>query len=369
MEIKEIRLSFIQLETLVAPLTSLLAPAIPYKFLLSEPMYQTEIAQIQAGGGPHHLPWHDGHGKLFWFYYLEKKGPSVAKPKDVWRGLVPLECDIDGKASSPGIPGSVALRGYLHPWGIGVIVDVEAKGSWSLEQAVDFAFHVRNGNDYVWTANVDGKPLSLNAVIGQAIAGIRAKAYGPAMAAGQTGDAFSLVTVLDADGVDPAAPVKNKKELHRALEACANWSQYWKESELKNLSDRTIEIKTGPPSHLLYGTRRGRVVWFPKAFRGTTSKPESLRCYHQNLMAATLQTESLCRLVQAIAKQLAAGQTVGQFSVTHGNCMRLAAGILGRLYGGSLETYRSHSVRDQIKQTYVGALNAVRGAVGMPGLG
>jgi hypothetical protein len=62
------------------------------------------------------------------------------------------------------------------------------------------------------------------------------------------------------------------------------------------------------------------------------------------------------------------GQTLGDFAVTHANCMRLVAGILGRLYGGTLDTYRSHSVRDQIKRTYLDSVNAVRSAVGMPAL-
>jgi hypothetical protein len=366
--IKEIRLSFIHLETLTAPLCSLSTPDIPYKFLLSEPLYQTQLANILSGSGLQRMPWYDGAGKLFWFYYLEKKGASYVKPKDAWRALVPLESDIDGTISGAWVPGMVKLWGYLYPWGIGLIADVQAQSSWSLDLAVELAFQVRRLNKYDWTVNGITKQFSLNALMDAVIAAMRAKAYGPQATAGQTGEIFSLVTVLDADGIDATTPVENKQELHRALEALTGWSQFWKTIELKELSEGQIEIKQSPSSHVLYGGRRGRMVWFPAAFKGAVTYTESLSCYHQNLMAAILQTESLCRLAQAAAKQLAAGQTLGDFSVTYTNCLRLAVGTLGRLYGGTLDTYRSHSVRDQIKRTYLDSVNAVRSAMGMPAL-
>src|SRR5262245_28495005 len=132
MNIKEIRFSFIQVETLTAPLAALTAPNIPYKFLLNDALYQAEVAKILSGSGPRRLPWHEGFGKLFWYYYMEKKGPGYVRPKDAWRGLVPMLSDVGGKASADWLPGgTISTYGFLYPWGIGAIVDVHVEGSWS----------------------------------------------------------------------------------------------------------------------------------------------------------------------------------------------------------------------------------------------
>lgn len=376
MIIKALRLSFIQLETITGPLASLKAQTIPYQFLLSQALFQGELSNALAGTGAPRVPWDDGVGKLFWYYYLEQTSVDKRKGKASWEKLVPLQTDLEGTTISAGwVSGTVEAHAYLYPWGIGLIVDVSAQGSWTLEEAVEFAFKVRHDGKYDWTVNGTTTPTSMNGLIERAIAVLRSRAYGPAMDPGQAGDAFSVVTVTDAEGADATVAVENKKELHRVLEAWTGWSPQWKISGLKNLGESAIDImrKVSPDGHVLYGGRRGRAVWFPAGFHGANPRnPDGLECYHQNLMMSSLQTESLCRLSQAVAKQLAAGQTMGQFSVTYGNCARLAAGILGRLYGSPTfyDSYRSQSLRDQIKRTYFDAVNAVRTAsgIGMPPL-
>jgi hypothetical protein len=57
---------------------------------------------------------------------------------------------------------------------------------------------------------------------------------------------------------------------------------------------------------------------------------------------------------------------MADFSVTYRNCVQLAAGLLGRLYGG-IDTYRSHSVRTQIDQAKA-QINAIRKLFNMPEL-
>jgi hypothetical protein len=358
MVVNKLKLSFVQIQTLIAPLASLGAQKIPYQFLLSTPLYKAEIGRAVSGQSAHHLPWDDGEGgegTLFWFYYLEKKRIWKIAPDDAWRGLVPLRCDLDATVSAAWVPGTVALRGYLYPWGIAVVVDVQATGPWSLEQAVDLAFQIRSKGTFDWTRGAETTALHLNALLDRGIATLRTTAYGEESESGQAGEVFSVVTVLDGAEIDAEVPVEDGKELHKALDAWSGWNPYWKKNQPKPLTGAVIEIKQSPPGHLLYGGRRGRVVWFPAAFGA-----DGLECYHGNLVAATLQTESLCRLADGVAKRLATGQTMGEFSVTCTNCTRLAAGILGRLYGGSFDTYRSHSVRDQIKRTYLDAVNTAR---------
>ena len=50
--------------------------------------------------------------------------------------------------------------------------------------------------------------------------------------------------------------------------------------------------------------------------------------YHTNLTMATLHVESLCQLAVYASEQLNAGATLGAYSVTYGDCVRLAAGAL-----------------------------------------
>ena len=88
MMIKAIRLSFVRIDTVIPPLASRVAPAIPFDFLLSEPSFMNELARAQSGAGSRRIPWHDGFASRFWFFYLEKRMPP--KAKEAWRGLVPL---------------------------------------------------------------------------------------------------------------------------------------------------------------------------------------------------------------------------------------------------------------------------------------
>ncbi len=357
MMIKAIRLSFVRIDTVIPPLASRVAPAIPFDFLLSEPSFMNELARAQSGAGSRRIPWHDGFASRFWFFYLEKRMPP--KAKEAWRGLVPLECEVDGKVTAGWLPGTVGLRAYLYPWGAALLVDAEAKGSWSLDQAVDLAFQVHHLNKYECTFQ-GVKQLSLHALMSAVINAISGAAYGTEIPIDQVGEIFSLITVLDADGIDAGKSVEDKGDIHRALAAFTDWNQSWRLDSLKNLNESRLEIKQSPPSHLLFGARWGRAIWFPALFNTTT-----LTCYHQNLVAASLQTESLCRLINAAARQLAAGQRLVDFSVKYESCLRLAAGTLGRLHGGTLDTYRSHSVRDQINRTYEDSVNALRGELGM----
>ncbi len=365
MTIKEMLFAFLQTETLAAPLASANPPAIPFGFLLNQATYQAAIAS--ADGAQFKLPWRRRYGKKFWFYYLEKKEGSQVTAKDAWRGLLPLLTDIGGDVVPAAAPVSATLSTYVYPWGIGVVADVRVRGAWSLDEAVPLAFQIRQQEKYAWTENPAPPPLL--PLMDKAIATVRARAYGAGAASGQPGEPFSVVTVADAEGIDPTLPVVNGSDLHRALEAFTEWSNLYKTTKTKDLASQSIEIKQTqkPEGHVLYGGRRGRAVWFPGEFPSSSgpARKNALECYHQNLVMSTLQTESLCRLAGATATQLADGGAVGQFSMTYKNCANLAAGILGRLYGGSLHTYRSVSLRDQIKRSYLNEVNTVRQAFGL----
>jgi len=368
MVIKELRLAFLQMESIVGPLAALKAPAIAAPYLLNEGLYQKALEDALAAPAARRLPWADRIGKRFWFYYLEKTRLKDRVPKQLWRALVPFTATLEGGAvSGARIPGDVATLVYLYPWGIGLAVEVHIEGSWTLEEAVTLALKIRQTNTFDWTTPAATTPVTLDGLMDRATAAARIGAYGPGVPAGHKSEIFSIVTVIDAEGVDSTVALENKKEVHRALEALTSWSSLWKVIALKDLSASGVDImrKESPPGHMLYGSRRGRAVWFPAKFLSAPpTNTESLTLYHQNLYVSSLQTESLCGLATVAAAQLAAGQTLGDFAITYRNCIVLAAGILGRLWGSPTyyDSFRSDSVRCQIRATYLDAVNAIRKA-------
>src|SRR5262249_46208636 len=100
MVIKQLRLAFLQAESIVGPLASLKAPAIPAPYLLNEGLYQKALEDALASPAARRLPWADRIGKRFWFYYLEQTRLKDRDPQQLWRALVPLTATLEGIAVS-----------------------------------------------------------------------------------------------------------------------------------------------------------------------------------------------------------------------------------------------------------------------------
>lgn len=355
--IKEIRFTFLQVECLASPLRALKSPAIPFDFLLSGPRYQREFEDAIEGSSDCLPPWRDGFGKLFWRYYLYKIPPAA---KDARRAMAPFYLPLKTKIAADWLTGKAGARAYLYPWGIGLVFDVRATGSFTLDEAVGLGFQAQRLGKYKIEVNGAQKETGLKGLFDTLLAAVRSKVYGPGIAAGNTSEMFSVVTILDADEADAAEAVAEGSDLHRALDALTGWNTLYQKTKPKDLNGARIEIKTSPEGHLLYGGPRGRCVWFPGNFVSQAPYSRTLLCYHQNLTTASLQTESLCRLAKDAAEILQNGQSLADSSLAYQECAKLAAGALGRLYGGTCETYRSHSIRAQIGSLYRDPVDAIR---------
>lgn len=360
MTVKKFRLSFIQMETLVVPLAALTTPVIPYDFLLSDAKYPRQYAAALAGSGPHRPPWRDDMGKMYWFDYFGRSTASGRSVRDVWQGLAPLETPSASLTPAAGTPGTIEVRTYLYPWGIAAIADITVQGTWALPQAVAQAFQLRRKLSYQVTVSGTAKTLPLLPALNEVIAGVRTTAYGTGIPSVR-GETFSIVSVLDGDGVDIVQPIS--EEIQKALAGLTSWNDDWIAIKPDDLKLSSIRIRKSPDSHALYASKRGRAVWFPAGFETATGSTQRLNCYHNNLLMATLQTDSLCRLCAAAAQQLANGEKKKDWSQTYRNCVRIAAGLLGRIYGGN-ETYRTRSAKELIK-TYRQVIDAARKDFGM----
>jgi hypothetical protein len=356
-KIKNLRLSFIHVECVAAPLRTWPPPEIPMPFLLSGPLFQAQMNQALNDVEPYSIPWINGEGRRFWIRYIQKNSPTT---KDYWQALVPLGYQSELSPAPLWTDGTVSMRAFLYPWGIASIVDCVMTCAAELKDAVRLAQTIRRTPMFRVDAGTGSRDISLESLNDLGVDQVRAAAYGPATAKGQSGDPFSVVTVLDADGGDETQAVEEGGPVHRFLEGLVGWDSKWETLVLDPLKDSTIKIKKSPPGHLLYAGSRGRVVWFPGHFLSKEeASPHTLRCYHQNLMMGALQVESLGQMAKDAASALDEDQSLDEFPIAYGDCVQLTAGILGRVNGGK-NTYRSNSLRRQVQDSFKDEVNAIR---------
>jgi hypothetical protein len=360
MKITNLRFSFIQAGCASDALSSLNPPPVRFSFLLSAPAYQQRFTEASQAYDKHERirpPWRYGFGKLFWKYYIQK---NTARAKDLWRMMVPLYYDLGAVITADWLNGTIAARTYLYPWGIGLVLDIIVEGSFSVDEAANLGFQVDRLNKYKVT--LEGgvqKELPLKGLMEFLLTSMYTEALNVPVAA-RASELFSIVTVLNAEDADPKQPLKEGGDLNEMMEAMVDWNPLFKSIPLPKLDSSKIDIKNSPAGHILFGGRRGRFVWYPGNFRSKVGSPNRLNCYHQNLTVASLQTESLCQFAQDISERLDGDGSLVNTSVTYQSCAQLTAGILGRMYGGASDIYRSGSIRSQIAKSYIPAVAAVR---------
>ena len=365
-QVKEVRASFIQFIPALALLRTRTPPSIPCTFLLSDVDFQKQYSKVQTGQTDQRKP--ERYGKLFWSQYISNTTPAL-----LWRNLVPIEYDLQTIVPSLVLDNcNVTLHAYLYPWGLAVIVDVKLMDAKPLDQTVNLLRDIRDRTKIKWkfdntsgTASPEGLTTELHKRLTPDI-------YGSQIAAEEAGSQFTIVTLVDADGVDHKAPIVEGGPIHLALEGLAGWNRNWADipPQPQSLVDFRIPSRVGPVGHILYGKSRARVVWFPADFRSKADYPDRLPCFHKNLSVATAHTEALCVLAQDAASNLRTLDSLDSFSATYRGCAQLAAGILGRLHGNKIDDpkaiklpiYRSGSVRAQIL-TYKDDVNELRSKV------
>ncbi len=337
------RLAFIWVETTLE-LVHDPVPAAPFAFLGGDATFVPRFDNLQEGQSDPDgltLPWPKPAGDHFWTFYLQRRPGNVSGGK-AWEAFVPFRLKLDLSVSAPWLPARVVAEGYYYPHGYGLVVtfQVEPPTALSLEDTIELARDVRKRRTLVvaWSPT-RSEELILDAFADSALAMLREQALGKDAPAGTVATApFSVVTFVKIDGVDPTAAFPEGGDIHRALEAVTGWH----EGPLVNLpplKDNVLDPEA--KDDVVYAKKRGRAVWSP--YPATTSGKHTMACYGRNLVHASLQTESLARLVVETVEH-------GFLSDTHRDLARYAGGLLGRLYGGSANTYRTMSCRVQLEQ-------------------
>jgi hypothetical protein len=358
MLIKEMCLSFVQFELLAEPLRPF-APAIPFDFLLDSGKYATMFGRCLQRVGQCRAPWSTGYGRRFWRSYIERESPP---PREYWDHLVPFKHDSEPALKASWLKGNARARAYLYPWGVGVLIDMNVTEAKDIDAAVDMVVSIRNSNHLEMTLKGGARIGTVQFLVNSWSKYVREVAFGPETEEGSRSDLFMIVTVLDADGADPNAAVGDGTPLHRSLNGFARGIKNWKTAVPGPIGKSALGTGSAAAGNILFATKRGRTVWYPDSFPSVGSGFEdTLRCYHRNLTAATLQTEALCMFASDAAALISAGKTHAEWASNHDQCGLRAAGLLGRLIGGKKGTYRSQSPQNQIETLYDDSVKSLRG--------
>ena len=335
--IKDLRLSFIWVETLFDMLRDAQPAGAPMAFLGRSHLYAAQFAAMPAGLGP---PWPKPSKHNFWRYYLQCD-PFKMPASQAWRFLVPFRrVPLSVRGATPAL--RVIAEGFYYPHGIGLIVTLTDTTDRALFDAVAASFLLRTDACVVVDDGAGGRAVTLDQCADECFDSLRAAAYGAAVKAGvRSLDPFTVVTVVQAAGVD-TGPLVTGGPVHRSLEAWTGWRTSWKTDALSDPA-KTVLTTSGGGSRALYASRRGRAVWFPDRF---TVPGRALSCYHRNLALSSLQVESLGA---AVTRTLAvSGGDLTTLSVHHTDSVGYSTDMLGRFYGAPATTYRGWSAPRQI---------------------
>jgi hypothetical protein len=358
--IEDLRPAWIWLESFPGSLTSPLLDQVAGCSLIDAAGYQGAFgrARSQPAPGPFAVPWDMSEPERiqwFWTYYFENSSPHQVLPQEAWRKLVPLRRPAGVTVTAPWLPGYIRFHAFHYPHALALVALAGLQADLSLVAAVNTAQQISRGGVFDATF-ADGKTgrYTLPALASQTLDRLSAAAFGADVLPRERSLPFSLATVVRAQGnLDVHQANPENGAVHQALDGlCRDHA-----APPEKLQQAVLATRRANASHLFYGLRRSRAVWYPTSFLPNPRRQYTLGCYHHNLLFATLQTESLLALL-GMADRLG---DLNKLSPSMQRLVRAAAGIVGLLYGGNGKCYRSQSPRRQIDDSgQVPAVNRVR---------
>lgn len=319
-------------------------PDVPFAFLGRDTTWAPRFEAVRRyHGDPDHLtpPWPRHRGKHFWGMYLGCD-PWDVDPWRAWKHFVPLRLKRPVEVEAPWLEGRVDTEGFFYPHGYALVVDVRLRPAdpdgWPLFEAVDHAHEVRSGRAFDVTVGGVTRSMRLDSLAAAALDRLGRIAHGD-RDSGRASRPYSVSTFVRVDGVDSSLPVQQDDDVHRALDALTHWNGAWRYANLSPLDQAAAPDPLLPPSHVHYVRPGGQAAWFP-GLADPRLKHRKLSCYHRNQTLAALQIESVGGLAVRTADRDRAGQAI---PFAQDQCANQAAGLLGRLYGWTRDTYSSRA--------------------------
>jgi hypothetical protein len=363
--VSELRVSFIWSESFscIVPLGA------PMGFLGDPGKYEQEFSKAKSGKSRWMLPWASVSGHRFWQYYLGTAELGDVSPGQAWKLLVPLYKPTQAKINPLPRPLSrVSVEGFYYPHGVAVLITVVFNENLDLNDMLKTSIPARWKEYAVIWPDGTTTQLDLLKLASHTLERLCTEAMGQGASHPLLGEPFKVVTAVDGqvDNLKEENPTNGA--VHRALEAWCDWHPLFEERRPHALDEKTSfsfkEKDQSPPSHILYGLKRGRAIWFPGYFtQANSERIRKLGGYHRNLTLVSLQTESLLALMNIASGYLDRSDPLPP---TLEKLARGCAGALGRLYGAAIPTYRSYSACRQIADSGLAEIiKKVRNHLGM----
>lgn len=375
--VQDFRVSFIWFETLLSLLDYDVPDpqAVPFSFLGRNTTYEQKFNEIQnAKGRPDKatgltLPWPSAFKHNFWVNYLnyfDVRDASERLLRLAWEKSIPFRELITFTAGPfSSLQVDFLLEAFYYPHGLALVATVRSTQDMVLDDAIKLAFQVRR-DEHLALKTVTDAPLSTLSLdhLAHFTLDILHEAWGKGANAGiRRVEPFTIFTIVQGSakkGLDINAAVALNDEIHHALESILIWDESYLRSEYTPtpLDRASLHIKYGEPaSHLLYGLKRGRAVWFPTKFTSTDKRDFArLAAYHRNLVLLSMQVESLYGLVAESKKRL---NDPHPFPPTLSERVRRAVEHLAHFYTG-ISTYQSWSARAQLQNERLQVIDTMR---------
>jgi hypothetical protein len=370
--IESVRLSFIWAEILPDFLLRKVPAGSPFEPFTRDYKFAEMFAAARGGATKDpklETPWIHDRQQRFWMRYLVQGKLNEVPGSQAWSYLVPLRLDIGLKPQADWFQGDIFIDAFYYPFGTAVIISFRWEPNVSLDRLVPDAYAIYNGKFSV--AN-GAKDLRLADLADAAFDQLHQRALGSqSQGESRSADPMSIFTIIQGKGVDLKAEVRKNTAVMKALEALTSWPANPDPDAVKLPDLDWACLKTlghSPDNAALFAERRGRAAWIPSLFTGgqprtqakTTAKAAAksklaskLSCYHRNLLFASMQTESLGRLVSYTARLFAQGKTKADLTTNHRDVAHNAALQLAKLYRASKDdTWRSESPHRQIEENF-----------------
>jgi hypothetical protein len=327
-------------------------------------VYRATYNQLQGGAAVPDLarPWRSGQKSNFWLYYLGSKDTGALSAETAWASAIPFRLlDMPAALFTDDAKDRVYYECFGYPHGLVLTVTIQSRRIPRL--LPDFCKRARSlGMEYVftlaWNAGERETALSLKSVTEKLLSWYRFRYYDEIKNFRTTPRPVTIVTVVQGDDAERDKPLDANPDLQRILYGVTAWPELWETTQLPPLVVGTTLLPTrskdAVPANCVYAAERGRAIWLPSLFTLKTppnsaalaKKPHQLSCFHHNMVASTVQVESLGGFAGSYA-DTDADQRVGvPKDMVERACLLLAA-----LYAGDRgQSYRSWSARALVAQ-------------------
>jgi hypothetical protein len=309
----------------------------------------------------------EDRGKAFWAQLASGGDRKSMSGTLAWRQLLPFHEQLPATIANAQwtmLGGRLRADGFSYPHGVSIILHATAKPHSPMHTVVQALLALRrdtvtlaiNGATPV-NGTLDDTATRLLAYVEERIGHQEHNLAGPA-------EPFTIATIVSATG--DAAKFASDETAQRDANALAVWPSSMKNMKKPDLEKSEIEL--GPSfdeeEHLI-ASDHGRTWWSPSRFRPPNPgvKTQYLSQLHRELSNLSMHVQSLAHLLRVL------DDDQRELAPTLLACRRLAAQLLGRLYGQASRSYQSPSVRRQLEDGgYVAAINTARDRDDLPPL-